>query len=156
MWHLQGRAEILKVHSRDKKLAQDVDLRRIARATAGSTGADLMNLMNQSAILAVRAGRNAILESDILQVQSFGSSTDMIPLQFSIELSIPECRHSISAIACKRWSESQVWAALIHSVTKERHHIKYSDGMQQSREVQQSTWDRVMAAKSDPTSLVVQ
>ena len=66
---MQGRADILKVHSRDKRLAQDVDLRRVARATAGSTGADLMNLMNQSAILAVRAGRNAILESDILQVQ---------------------------------------------------------------------------------------
>lgn len=68
IWRVQGRAEILKVHSRDKRLAQDVDLRRVARATAGSTGADLMNLMNQSAILAVRAGRNAVLESDILQV----------------------------------------------------------------------------------------
>ncbi|KAK9861664.1 hypothetical protein WJX84_001635 [Apatococcus fuscideae] len=65
--NLEGRAEILKVHSRDKRLAEDVDLRRVARATAGSTGADLMNLMNQSAILAVRAGRNAILEPDILQ-----------------------------------------------------------------------------------------
>lgn len=102
VWHLQGRAEILKVHSRDKKLAQDVDLRRVARATAGSTGADLMNLMNQSAILAVRAGRNAILESDILQVQPFSHSTDMIPLQLIIELTVPMCRHSISASTCKR------------------------------------------------------
>lgn len=76
-WQLQGRAEILKVHSRDKRLAKEVDLRRVARATAGSTGADLMNLMNQSAILAVRAGRNAILETDILQVR-------MLPIRSQI------------------------------------------------------------------------
>ena len=54
---VKGREEILKVHSVDKKLSSDVDLSQIARTTPGFSGADLENLMNESAILA--AGRNA-------------------------------------------------------------------------------------------------
>ena len=53
----QGRVGILKVHSRGKKIEPDLDFDKVARATAGFTGADLMNLMNQSAITAVRAVR---------------------------------------------------------------------------------------------------
>ena len=49
-----GREEILKVHARNKKLSEDVDLEKIARTTAGFTGADLENLLNEAAILAAR------------------------------------------------------------------------------------------------------
>ena len=60
-----GREEILKVHARDKRLAEDVDLRKIAMTTAGFTGADLQNLLNEAAIMATRADRPVILQEDI-------------------------------------------------------------------------------------------
>ena len=61
----KGRADILKVHSRNKKIASDVDLNEIAGRTVGFSGADLANIMNDAAILAVRANRNAITTADI-------------------------------------------------------------------------------------------
>ena len=60
-----GRAAILKVHSRNKKLAADVSFDAIAARTVGFSGADLANIMNDAAILAVRANRNAITTADI-------------------------------------------------------------------------------------------
>ncbi len=62
---VQGREDILKVHTRNKKLAEDVDLREIARTTAGFAGADLENLMNESAINAAKNSRQFIIKSDI-------------------------------------------------------------------------------------------
>lgn len=62
---LQGRKEILKIHSRNKPLDPEVDLNVIARRTPGFAGADLANLLNESAILAARAGRKQILMSDV-------------------------------------------------------------------------------------------
>ena len=62
---VRGREEILKVHSKDKPLGEDVDLARVARTTAGFTGADLENLMNEAAILSAREGRRFIRQSDI-------------------------------------------------------------------------------------------
>ena len=62
---VKGREDILKVHSRQKPLAEDVDLKEIARTTAGFSGADLENLMNEAAIGAARANRSYILQSDI-------------------------------------------------------------------------------------------
>ena len=62
---IKGREEILKVHTRNKKLAPDVNLSTIAKTTAGFTGADLENLVNEAALLAARADRRAIIESDI-------------------------------------------------------------------------------------------
>lgn len=62
----KGRVEILQVHAKDKRIAADVDFGKIARATAGMTGAELMNLMNESAILTVREGREIITEKNIL------------------------------------------------------------------------------------------
>ena len=62
---IQGRKAILKIHSRNKPLASEVDLDVIARRTPGFAGADLANLLNESAILAARAGRKQILMSDI-------------------------------------------------------------------------------------------
>lgn len=62
---VKGREAILKVHTRNKKLAPDVDLSTIARSTAGFTGADLENLVNEAALLAARANRRAVTEEDI-------------------------------------------------------------------------------------------
>jgi cell division protease FtsH len=61
---MRGRERILTVHTRSKPLAQDVDLERVARHTAGLTGADLANLCNESAILAGRNSRDFITQSD--------------------------------------------------------------------------------------------
>ncbi len=62
---VKGREEILKVHSRNKPLGFDVDLKTIAKTTAGFTGADLENLLNEAALLAARKNRKAITEKDI-------------------------------------------------------------------------------------------
>ena len=62
---IQGREDILKVHVKGKPLGDDVDLREIARTTAGFTGADLENLMNESAIYAAKDGRSYIVQEDI-------------------------------------------------------------------------------------------
>ncbi|MBO5211301.1 MAG: ATP-dependent zinc metalloprotease FtsH [Clostridia bacterium] len=61
----KGREEILKVHSRGKPLGPDVSLKTIAKSTSGFTGADLANLLNESALLAVRRGKKAITQSEI-------------------------------------------------------------------------------------------
>ena len=60
-----GREEILKVHAKNKPLGDDVDLRQIAQTTAGFTGADLENLLNEAAILAAKANRVFIQQQDI-------------------------------------------------------------------------------------------
>lgn len=60
-----GREEILKVHAKNKPLAEDVDLKQIAQTTAGFTGADLENLLNESAIIAAKENRMFIQQKDI-------------------------------------------------------------------------------------------
>lgn len=62
---VKGREEILKVHSRGKPLGPDVNLATIAKSTAGFTGADLANLLNESALLAVRHRKKAITQEEI-------------------------------------------------------------------------------------------
>ena len=62
---VKGREEILKVHSKEKPLSEDVDLHRVAQTTAGFTGADLENLMNEAAIISVRDNRRFIRQADI-------------------------------------------------------------------------------------------
>ena len=62
---IKGREEILKVHSKDKPLSEDVDLKRVAQTTVGFTGADLENLMNEAAIISARSGRRFIQQMDI-------------------------------------------------------------------------------------------
>ena len=64
---VRGRREILDVHIKNKPLAEDVDLDEVAKTTSGFTGADLENLMNESAIRAAKAGRKFILMDDIRQ-----------------------------------------------------------------------------------------
>ena len=66
----KGREEILKVHSKNKPLAPDVDLKEIAKDTMGFTGADLENLLNESALLAVRRGKKAITMEEISDATS--------------------------------------------------------------------------------------
>ena len=62
---IKGRADILKVHARGKPLGEDVDLRDIAKGTPGFSGADLENLLNEAALLAVRRHRRFIMQKDI-------------------------------------------------------------------------------------------
>ena len=62
---VKGREEILKVHSRGKPLAPDVSLKTIAQSTAGFTGADLENLLNEAALLAARQGKKSITEEHV-------------------------------------------------------------------------------------------
>ena len=62
---VKGREDILRVHSKDKPLGEDVDLKQIAQTTAGFTGADLENLLNEAAILAAKGGRSYIQQQDI-------------------------------------------------------------------------------------------
>jgi len=62
---VSGRGDILKVHSQNKPLAEDVDLKQVAQTTAGFTGADLENLMNEAAINAAKQGKNFLVQEDI-------------------------------------------------------------------------------------------
>ena len=64
--NLQGRLDTLKVHTRKIKLSEDVDLKKIAQATAGTVGADLANLVNEAALRAVRQGRKTVNQEDLL------------------------------------------------------------------------------------------
>jgi cell division protease FtsH len=62
---LDGREAVLKVHARDKRLASGVDLRQLAQATAGFSGADLANVLNEAALLAARRGAHEIGQADL-------------------------------------------------------------------------------------------
>ena len=64
--NLQGRLDTLKVHTKKIKLAEDVNLQKLAQATAGAVGADLANLVNEAALRAVRHGRKAVTQEDLL------------------------------------------------------------------------------------------
>ncbi len=62
---VSGREDILKVHSKNKPLAEDVDLKQLAQTTAGFTGADLENLMNEAAINAAKKGKGFVAQEDV-------------------------------------------------------------------------------------------
>ena len=64
--NLQGRLDTLKVHTKRIRLAEDVDLHKIAQAPAGAVGADLANLVNEAALRAVRHGRQAVNQEDLM------------------------------------------------------------------------------------------
>ena len=64
--NLAGRLSTLQVHTRNIRLSEDVDLKKIALATAGTVGADLANLVNEAALRAVRHGRRAVNQEDLL------------------------------------------------------------------------------------------
>ena len=64
---LKGRIEILKVHARNVHLDETVDFENIALATSGAVGSDLANMINEAAILAVKSGRSAVSQKDLLE-----------------------------------------------------------------------------------------
>ena len=64
---LNGRYAILKVHSKDVKMRNDVDLKKIARSTPGASGAELANIINEAALCAVRNGRSQVASEDLEQ-----------------------------------------------------------------------------------------
>ena len=64
---LKGRVEVLKVHSKDVKMDETVDLEAIALATSGAVGSDLANMINEAAINAVKNGRNAVSQADLFE-----------------------------------------------------------------------------------------
>ncbi len=64
---LKGRVDVLKVHSKDVKMDETVDLEAIALATSGAVGSDLANMINEAAITAVKHGRNAVSQSDLFE-----------------------------------------------------------------------------------------
>ena len=64
---LKGRVEVLKVHSKDVKMDETVDLEAIAPATSGAVGSDLANMINEAAINAVKNGRNAVSQADLFE-----------------------------------------------------------------------------------------
>ena len=66
---IKGREDILKVHAKGKPLSEDVDLRKLARGTAGFTGADLENLINEAALLAARKDQRFIAMDDLKQAE---------------------------------------------------------------------------------------
>ena len=86
------RKAILEVHSRDKKLAPDVDLDIVARGTPGFSGADLANLVNEAAINAVRAGR------DVLSAEDFSTARDRLLLgrREGSNVLLPEEKHAVA------------------------------------------------------------
>ena len=64
---LKGRVAILKVHSKDVSMDNTVDLEAIGLATSGAVGSDLANMINEGAILAVKKGRKAVCQNDLLE-----------------------------------------------------------------------------------------
>jgi cell division protease FtsH len=86
------RAAILAVHARDKHLAEDVDLNAVARGTPGFSGADLANLVNEAAIVAVRAGRSVVTSDD------FGDARDRILLghRDAMNALLPDEKHAVA------------------------------------------------------------
>ncbi len=64
---LKGRVEVLKVHAKDVRMDETVDLEEIALATSGAVGSDLANMINEAAINAVKHGRNAVSQKDLFE-----------------------------------------------------------------------------------------
>ncbi len=98
----KGRQEILKVHARNKRLGQDVDLQKVAMGTAGFTGADLSNLLNEAAILAVREDRKVIESKDLdeamMKVIAGPQKRSRIQLQRDLKITaIHEAGHAVAA-----------------------------------------------------------
>ncbi|MFC9975012.1 ATP-dependent zinc metalloprotease FtsH [Spirillospora sp. NPDC127200] len=94
-----GRVAILKVHTRDVPLAPDVDLTAIARMTPGMTGADLANLVNEAALLAVKRGKDAVdmadVQSAVERVQLGTRRTLVIPVEERRRTSYHESGHAL-------------------------------------------------------------
>ena len=103
---VKGREEILKVHARDKQLADDVDLKVIARSTGGFTGADLANLLNEAALYSARHNCPVItmqaLESSILKVIAGPEKRSRVALKRDLRMTaIHEAGHAVATYFLK-------------------------------------------------------
>ena len=104
--NLNGRYQTLRVHTKNIRLAEDVDLQKIAQATAGAVGADLANLVNEAALRAVRKGRKAVTQEDLLvsfEVVIAGTEkkgTVLTDIEKRI-VSYHEVGHALVAALCK-------------------------------------------------------
>jgi len=87
--NLQGRLDTLKVHTKRIRLSEDVDLKKLAQATAGAVGADLANLVNEAALRAVRMGRQTVNQEDLL-------------VSFELVIAGAEKKHTVLTDAEKR------------------------------------------------------
>jgi len=112
---LQGREAILRVHGSKVKLAFDIDLHAIARATPGASGADLANIINEGALRAVRLGRKQVLQSDLeesveLVIAGYQRKNAVIPMKDKLKIAYHEIGHAL--VAAK-----QSGTALVHKIT---------------------------------------
>ncbi len=103
---INGREAILKVHSREKPLSPDVDLKTIAKSTAGFTGADLANLLNEAALLSARKDKKAITMSEIeeatIKVVVGAEKKSRVMSDHEKKLTAyHEAGHAIAAYACE-------------------------------------------------------
>ena len=103
---VKGREAILKVHAKDKQLADDVDLKVIARSTGGFTGADLANLLNEAALYAARHNSPVItmqtLEASILKVIAGPEKRSRVALQRDLRMTaIHEAGHAVATYFMK-------------------------------------------------------
>lgn len=98
---VRGREEILKVHSKSKKLDRDVDLSVIAMRTPGFSGADLANLMNEAAILAGRRGKDKVtlkeIDDSIDRIVAGMEGTTMTDGKSKILVAYHEVGHAVCA-----------------------------------------------------------
>ena len=105
--NLQGRLDTLRVHTRKIKLAEDVDLKKLAQATAGAVGADLANLVNEAALRAVRHGRKLVTQEDLL-------------ISFETVIAGTEKKHTVLTDTEKRLiAYHEVGHALVSALEKE-------------------------------------
>ncbi|MFA0814357.1 MAG: ATP-dependent zinc metalloprotease FtsH [Anaerofustis sp.] len=112
---LKGREAILKVHAKNIKIASDIDYNAIARATSGASGADLANIINESALLAVKAKRDIVIQMDLEEaVETVIAGTQRKGAVISDEekeiIAYHETGHAIVAASLKH-------SAPIHKIT---------------------------------------
>lgn len=112
---LNGREAVLKVHSKDKKMADDVDFNAVARATSGASGAELANIVNEAALRAVKFGRDKVTQADLEEsvevvIAGYQRKSAVIPLKEKKIVAYHEIGHAL--VAAK-----QTESAPVHKIT---------------------------------------
>ena len=112
---LAGREAILKVHSKDVRIAPNADFNAVARATSGASGADLANIINEAALGAVKAGRKAVVQADLDEavetvIAGYQRKNAVISTKDRLIVSYHECGHALVAALQKH-------SAPVHKIT---------------------------------------
>nr|WP_238162582.1 ATP-dependent zinc metalloprotease FtsH [Cohnella sp. AR92] len=112
---LRGREAILRVHSKNVKMGDDIDFNAIARATPGASGADLANIINEAALRAVREGRKVVLQSDLEEsvevvIAGYQRKNAVLSMKDKLTVSYHEIGHAL--VAAK-----QSHSAPVHKIT---------------------------------------